>query len=60
MEKALVKRQVSNEKMSASEPLMTHRKTLNITVKTEGDGFPQDKSERNLFTGQTAVGVKMA
>ena len=60
MEKALVKRQVSNEKMSASEPLMTHRESLNNTVKTEGDKFPQDKPEGHLFTVQAAVGVKAA
>ena len=46
--------------MSASEPSMTHRKTLYKTVKTEGDGFPQDKPEGNLFTVQAAVGVKAA
>ena len=46
--------------MSASEPSMTHRKTLYKIVKTEGDGFPQDKSERNLFTVQAAIGVKAA
>lgn len=46
--------------MSASEPLMTHRKSLNEAVKTEGDKFSQDKSEGHLFTVQTAVGVKTA
>ncbi len=46
--------------MSASEPLMTHRESLNEAVKTEGEGDPQDKSERNLFTVQAAVGVKTA
>jgi hypothetical protein len=48
------------KKMSASEPSMTHRKTLYKIVKTEGDEFPQDKSERNLFTVQAAIGVKAA
>ncbi len=46
--------------MSASELLMTHRKSLNSTVKTEGDNFSQEKSEGHLFTVQTAVGVKTA
>lgn len=46
--------------MNESEPLMTHRKSLKATVKTEGEGFSQDKSEGNLFTVQTAVGVKAA
>jgi hypothetical protein len=46
--------------MSASEPLMTHRESLYKTVKTAGEGNPQDKSERNLFTVQAAVGVKTA
>jgi hypothetical protein len=46
--------------MSASEPLMTHRKSLKATVKTEGDLFPQDKPEGHLFTVQAAVGVKAA
>lgn len=56
----LIKCQVSTEKMSASEPLMTHRKSLKEAVKTEGDRFSQDKSEGNLFTVQTAAGVKTA
>ena len=60
MEKALVKRQVSNEKMSASEPLMTHRESRKEAVKTGGEGCPQDKPEGNLFTVQAAVGVKAA
>jgi len=60
VEKALLKRQVSNEKMSASEPLMTHRKSLYKTVKTEGDKYSQDKPEGNLFTVQATVGVKAA
>lgn len=46
--------------MSANEPLMTHRKTPKEAVKTEGESFSQDKSEGNLFTVQTAVGVKTA
>ncbi len=46
--------------MSASEPLMTHRKSLKEAVKTEGDRFSQDKSEGNLFTVHTAAGVKAA
>ena len=46
--------------MSASEPLMTHRKSLKEIVKTESEGFSQDKSERYLFTVQAAVGVKTA
>ncbi len=53
-------RQVSTEKMSASEPLMTHRKSLKDAVKTEGYKFSQDKSESDLFTVQTAAGVKAA
>lgn len=59
-EKALLKRQVSNEKMSASEPLMTHRESRNEAVKTGGEGSPQDKPEGNLITVQAAVGVKAA
>ena len=54
------KRQVGTEKMSVSEPLLTHRESLNEAVKTEGDRFSQDKSEGNLFTVQAAVGVKAA
>ena len=46
--------------MSASEPLMTHRKSLQEAVKTEGDKYSQDKSEGDLFTVQTAAGVKAA
>jgi len=46
--------------MSASEPLMTHRKSLKEAVKTECDSFTQDKSEGYLFTVQAAVGVKVA
>ena len=46
--------------MSASEPLKTHRQTLKATVKTESEGFSQDKSEGYLFTVQAAVGVKAA
>jgi len=46
--------------MSASEPLMTHRKSLKDTVKTEGYLFSQDKPEGHLFTVQAAVGVKAA
>jgi hypothetical protein len=46
--------------MNESEPLMTHRKFLKVTVKIECDSFTQDKSERNLFTVQAAVGVKAA
>jgi hypothetical protein len=46
--------------MSASEPLMTHRQSRNNAVKTEGDKFSQDQSEGNLFTVQTAAGVKAA
>jgi len=53
-------RQVSTEKMSVSEPLMTHRQSLKETVKTESEGFSQDKPERHLFTVQAAVGVKTA
>ena len=56
----LIKCQVSAEKMSASEPLKTPRKSLKEAVKTEGDRFSQDKSEGNLFIVQTAVGVKKA
>jgi len=45
--------------MSASEPLMTHRESLNNTVKIEGDNFSQDKFEGYLFTVRAAVnGVK--
>jgi hypothetical protein len=46
--------------MSASEPLMTHRESLNNAVKTEGDKFSQDKFEGYLFTVRAAVGVKVA
>jgi len=46
--------------MSASEPLMTHRKSPKDAVKTEGYKFSQDKSESDLFTVQTAAGVKAA
>jgi len=46
--------------MSVSEPLMTHRQSLKETVKTESEGFSQDKPERHLFTVQAAVGVKTA
>ena len=46
--------------MSASEPLMTHRKIPQEAVKTEGDRFSQDKPERYLFTVLAAVGVKAA
>ncbi len=53
-------RQVSTGKMSASEPLMTHRQSHKEAVKTEGDRFSQDKSEGHLFTVQTAAGVKAA
>ena len=51
---------MSTEKMSASEPLMTHRKSPKDAVKTEGDRFSQDKSESDLFTVQAAAGVKAA
>jgi len=53
-------RQVSTEKMSASEPLMTHRKSLIEAVKTEIDNLSQEKPEGYLFTVQVAVGVKAA
>jgi len=53
-------RQVSTEKMSASEPLMKHRQSLKAAVKTGGDPFLQDKPEGNLFTVQAAAGVKAA
>jgi hypothetical protein len=46
--------------MSASEPLMTHRKCLKEAVKTEGDKFSQEKPEGDLLTVQTADGVKAA
>jgi hypothetical protein len=46
--------------MSASEPLITHRKSLKKAVKTEGDKFSQDKPEGNLFTVQVVAGVKAA
>lgn len=36
--------------MNANEPVMTHRKSLMIVVKSESDRFSQDKSERNLLT----------
>ena len=51
---------MSTEKMSVNEPLMTHRQSQQEAVKTEGDRFSQDKSEGNLFTVQTAAGVKAA
>lgn len=46
--------------MSASELLMTHRKSPKEAVKTEGDNFSQDKPVGYLFTVQAAVGVKAA
>jgi len=46
--------------MSASEPLMMHRKSLKEAVKIEGDRFYQDRPEGHLFTVQAAVGVKAA
>jgi hypothetical protein len=47
---------VSTGKISASEPLMTHRKSLKEAVKTEGDKFSQEKPEGDLLTVQTADG----
>ena len=46
--------------MSESEPLMTHRKTLKETAKTEAEGLTREKSEGNLLTVQAADGVKAA
>lgn len=53
-------RQVSTGKMSASEPLKTHRESLKTAVRTEGDKFSQDEPEGDLFTDQAAAGVKTA
>ena len=52
-------RQVGIEKVSESEPLMTHRKELDA-VKTGGARYFQDQSEGNLFTAQMTAGVKAA
>lgn len=52
--------QVSTGKMSASEPLMTHRQSPKVAVKTGGDRFSRDQSGGNLFTVQMAAGVKAA
>lgn len=46
--------------MSVSEPLMTHRKTLKETAKTEAEGLAREKPEGYLFTVQAAAGVKAA
>ena len=45
------------EKVSASEPLITHRKELDA-VKTGVAFVSQDQSEGDLFTAQMAAGVK--
>jgi hypothetical protein len=52
----LIGRQVGIEKVSESEPLMTHRKELDA-VETGGADRSSDQSEGNLFTAQTAAGV---
>jgi len=49
-------RQVRIEKVSESEPPMTHRKESDA-VETVGASRPPDQSEGNLFTAQTAAGV---
>ena len=49
-------RQVGVEKVSESEPLMTHRKESDA-VETGGADRSLDQSEGNLFTAQTAAGV---
>jgi hypothetical protein len=50
---------VSIEKVSASEPLMTHRKERDA-VETGGAFISQDQSEGYLITAQTAAGVQAA
>ena len=49
-------RQVGIEKVSESEPPMTHRKERDA-VETRSAGRSSDQSEGNLFTAQTAAGV---
>ena len=49
-------RQVGIEKVSASEPLITHRKDLDA-VETGGARNSRDKSESDVLTAQTAAGV---
>jgi len=49
-------RQVGVEKVSASEPLITHRKDLDA-VETGGARNSRDQSESDLLTAQMAAGV---
>ena len=51
--------QVGIEKVSASEPLITHRKDPDA-VKTGGGKIPQDQPESDLFIAQVAAGVQAA
>ena len=53
---AQVRRRVRIEEMSASEPLMTHRNTLDA-VETGGVGNRRDQSGNYLFMAQAAAGV---
>lgn len=51
--------QVGIWETNASELLMNASRALH-DVETMGVGKPWDKSDRNLFTGQAASGVKVA
>ena len=51
-----LERRVRVEEMSASEPLMTHRNTLDV-VETGGVGNRRDQSGGYLFMAQAAAGV---
>lgn len=46
--------------MSASEPLKTHREDRYSAVEIGGGVHPRDESGGDLFTDQTAAGVKVA
>lgn len=51
--------QIRTVESNANEPLMTCRKRRN-DVKTGRESLARDKSGSNLFTGQTASGIKVA